>query len=684
MGEDLSETLAAVLKDHPDFSAVPPQLRYLLGKCLEKDSRKRLRDISGAELLMDAGELEAQQAGSHSTASLARWLWPAIAVVSIAAAVGIANVHFNESPPTPEVVKFRLEGLGDVSSFANYFALSPDGQQLAYTSSEPDGTNRIWIRSLGKLEPHILPGTEEAYSPFWSPDSRKIGFAVGSRLKTVAASGVADPTTLTTIEEGASVGSGTWNRDDVILFGTRQDNKGIRKISADGGPATTLTQVDGVGGETTHYSPVFLPDGRHFLYLRSAWPAVNESDGIYIASIDGSPEDPPSERLLASAYPALYAPSKLSSEDAPKGLVLFWREGTLLAQPFDPDALTATGDAVPVATNIGTNTLYANFSVSADGALAYRTSGGSGGQLVWRDRQGNLLGQVGEVGPWREVSLSPDGDRVVTSRMDGQVDLWMTDLDRGAGTTTRFTYDANLDSHPVWSPLEDPEIVYSGGASRTLIRRAANGAGEPETLLPSPDAPVVYPQDFLPDGSALLYAARRANLDNDLLILPLEEDGTGTPTGIPFLATPAFEGQGQFSPNGRWVAYVTNETGDFEVVVRPFMMPEESDSDIPPGRKWQISIGGGSQPRWNPNGEELLYLSREGQMMSVAIDTGSPELDPQGPEPLFETDIVDARTLGQLWDISPDGEQFLINANAGDETSGGITVVLNWEEDLDR
>ena len=672
-GEDLTETLAAVVMKEPDLSAAPRELRPLLKRCLEKDPRKRLRDVGDFLYLIDEPSSPVRESPR---------LLPWVVAAGLLFAFGsLAVVHFRETTPESDVIRFQFEGLGESSNVANYMALSPDGRQLVYTSNQPDGENRLWIRSMDSLETRVLPGTEGATSPFWSPDSRAIGFAAVNQLKTVDASGNGPPVTLATLE-GANVGSGAWSKDDVIVFGARASIGGLNRVSASGGEVTPVTRVDPERGEGTHSFPAFLPDGNHFLYMRSSTTGGSELDGTYIASIGDTPEDPPSERLVTTPFQTLFVPAS-SSAAAPGSHVLFWREGTLMAQLFDPDALALSGAPTPVAEGVGFTGLYGNFTASPNGLLAYRgQAGGSVGQITWFDRLGNPTGQVTGPAPWEEIALSPDGTRAVGARSDGQADLWMMDF--GQGSANRFTFEVGREQNPVWSP-DGTWITYSGQNGSVILRKPANGAGDPETLLSSPEP--ITPQDWSPDGDFLLMASQGTNTSEDIMVVPLEADGNGARVPLPFLATPFPEYQASFSPDGRWVVYVSSESGNVDVFVRPFTMPSASSSGVPPGGKWQISIGGGMQPRWNPNGKEILYLSPSGMMMSVAVNGDGVAFQAQTPQPLFPVNI----TLGPqyvtaipFWDIASDGERFLINSAVDTGTSELITVVLNWEEELNR
>ena len=433
----------------------------------------------------------------------------AVAAGLLAIGLGIlAFVHFREQPPPPpEPIRFQISTPALATGNAFYMTMSPDGRKMAYTAVGSDGVNRLWIRSMDTLESRVVAGTEGALSPFWSPDSRFIGYGDGTKLKKVDAAGDAPPQTL--CESPTPVGTGTWNADGVIIFGGRGAGP-MQRVSASGGTPTAVTTL--ASGDAFHTYPVFLPDGKHFVYLRSG---NQETRGIYAGSLDNKPNEQPSKRLLANQFGAMYVPAAGSGI----GHLLFLRESTLMAQPFDPGKQELTGEAVPVAEQVGSAGSGGYFAASA-GALAYRAGGGTGRQFTWYDRKGMLTGTVGGQAALNEIELSPDGTRVVSFQDDAQQDLWLFDFARAANT--RFTFEAGADRYPVWSP-DGNQIAYTSASESTnLFRKPSNGAGDAELLLKSPEPK--YPQDWSRDGRYLLYAVNNAKTNVDLWVLPLEGD----------------------------------------------------------------------------------------------------------------------------------------------------------------
>jgi WD40 repeat protein len=410
----------------------------------------------------------------------------------------------------------------------------------------------VWVRSLDTLESRVLPGTENAgLVLFWSPDSRSLAFGVTTEksiaLKRVEVSG-GPPQTL--CETGNSVPTGTWSREGVIVL----SHGGMFRVPAAGGDCSPLTKPDSARGEIVHRLPSFLPDGRHFVYLRvSSRP---ENQGIYVGSLDARPEEQSSKRLLASESGAVYAPSP----DSKVGYLLFIREGTLMAQPFDAGRLEVEGDAVPVAEQVGAfnSAVGAFFSVSPTGALAYRTGVAAVGgnlRLTWFDRQGKVLSTEGDLGQHNSPALSPDGTQVAFTRREnggaGNPDVWLLDVARG--TSTRFTFHPAADVAPVWSP-DGSHIVFASerDGPLNLYQKVSSGAGNEETLFQSADPKT--PTDWSPNGRFLLFTNTDPKTGPDIWVLPM----MGARKPEPYLKTEFSESDARFSPDGRFVAYQSN------------------------------------------------------------------------------------------------------------------------------
>jgi eukaryotic-like serine/threonine-protein kinase len=671
-GETISHTLADVLRAPIDFGRLPKEtpsaIRDLLRRCLDRDVKTRLRDIGEARVAIQCvgQQPEAVAPVSHGKGA---WLWPGIAALLLLGLGTPTILHFREkAPAAPAPVKFQISTPEKASATAHLY-LSPDGRQLLFTGMGPDGRERLWVRTLDALEARALPGTEGSGSPslnpFWSADSRWVAFSVDGKVKKIAATG--GPPLFVCDTADGDTGGGAWNQNGVMIFGSNRH--GLFRVPSAGGVASALTVLDASRAEVFHRRPVFLPDGLHFLYVRSS--NNPESSGIFVGSLDAKPEEQSRKRLLGGQVGVGYAPSS----DPGIGYVLFLLDDTLMAQTFDERRLELTGEPVPVAEQVGSNGATTGyFSASVTGALAYG-SGANNSRLIWFDRQGKVLGSAADPGPYGELALSPEGTRVAIARREGSnLDLWLLDLARGA--STRFTFDPAQNRNPVWSP-DGTQIAFSsiGKGRNGVYRKAASGAGEEQLLLQSNESK--FPQDWSRDGRFLLYELRRSS-GVDLWALSNPGAAPSEAKPAPFLATPFNESHGQFSPNGRWFAYTSNESGRHEVYVRSF--PGSSDGD----GKWQISNGGGDQPRWRRDGKELLYVSLDNKLMSAEVGTG-PSFQPGVPKSLFTGPVLGPGFFaGWSWDVAPDGQRFLIETAVEGVNSPVITVVLNWQAGLGK
>ena len=461
--------------------------------------------------------------------------------------------------------------------------------------------------------------------PFWSPDSNSLGFWTEGKLKKLEASR-GSPHTLCDVP--GTFHGGAWSQDGVIVFG--RTGAGLWQVPADGGTPVPLTKLDPVRQEVEHAFPSFLPDGRHFFYLRVS---INpEISGIFVGSLDAKPEQQSSQQITATQQEAIYVPSAESSKN---GYLLFMREETLVAQPFDTARMNLAGKTVPIleqvagAEEVGINGGYAFFSASSNGVLAFRGGSFANTRLTWYDRQGTVVGMAGEPGQYSDVALSPDGTRVAVRlagpRMVGKagqwgnIDIWLHELDRGI--STRFTFDPAAEGMPVWLPDGSSIVFYSNrDGPNNLYQKPSSGAGNEEALLKSGEDKSPY--DWSPDGRFLLYATRSQGTGLDLWVLPLAGDNRKPSL---YLKTEFNEGQARFSPDGRFVAYTSNESGKSEVYVRPFPSPS--------GGKWMVSTGGGFQPRWRRNGKELFYVSADAMLMAVGVNL-SPGIQSRYPQGL--------------------------------------------------
>jgi serine/threonine protein kinase len=663
-GETVSDTLAHVLTKEPDWDQVPAKVRRLLEACLQKDPKQRLQAIGDWKLMLAD---EQSQAIAPSTSRLGTTGWIAAGMFALVAAV-LAFVHFREKPPVAELMRFQIPPPEKVT-LGSQLSLSPDGRRLAFTGRVANGVTQIWVRSLETLEARPLPGTENANSLFWSPDSRFIGFGTTSKLMKVDASG--GPVQSVCDVSGRIIG-GAWAPDGTIVFGGAF--RPLMRVPEAGGIPVPITAVDPARQEAYQGNPSFLPDGRHFVYARGSLATDNR--GIYLGSLDAKPEQQDSKRLATSQFPgAVYASSPDPGSRNP-GYVLFEQEGSLMALPFDTRRLEPAGVAVPIAASIvsALGLDSASYSASATGVLAFRTGrpGGSDTQLLWFDRQGKQLGQVGPPAPYGDIQLSPDGKLVLVDQ--GLQHLWFADPTRGV--FSRVNPGDIQEYSSAVSPDGRVAFTYTpGGVLGDIYVKRASGVGSPELLVKS--ATMKHPNHWSLDGRYLIYDDHTAQ-QQDLWIVPMSPEKTGDHKPIPFLVTPADETFGQFSPDTKWIAYSSDESGRREVYVQGFVPDHVPAAGI---GKWQISTAGGDKPRWRRDGKELYYIALDGKMMAVPVKSSDSTFEPGVAIPLFETHV----TSFVPYDVAPDG-RFLLNTVMQDAAANTspITVVLNWTAGLKK
>ncbi|MEO8349577.1 MAG: hypothetical protein ABI610_11745, partial [Acidobacteriota bacterium] len=525
-------------------------------------------------------------------------------------------------------------------------------RRVAFVATS-SGTNMLWVQPLSGVSAQPLAGTDGASNPFWSPDSRFLGFFANRQLKKIEASG-GPPQTLA----DASLGrGGSWNRDGVILF-VPNSREVVHRVSASGGQSSPVTKLDVRASEISHRWPVFLPDGRRFLFLAQNSLGAGEKNGIYAASLDGG------ERTF------LFNANTNVAYTTP-GHLLFYRERALLARPFDPKSLRFTEEAFPVAEDVRyfATSAQAVFAASDQGLLAYQT-GVNGGrtQLTWLDRAGRPVGTVGAPGHLATPRMSNDGRRVAVRVLDPQAvgDIWIYDLERN--TRTRFTFDPSDDFGPLWS-RDDSRVVFSSARKSPgdIYQRDSAGTAKEEPLLSSNAFEIAL--DWSPDGRVLLFQVDdpRKPTQMDLWTYSAA-DGKSTP----FLQSSFNETLGRFSPDGRSIAYVSNESGKEEVYVAPFPGP---------GGKWQISTAGGRAPLWSRGGREIVYQAPGDEIMAVEV-RAAPTFQAGVPRALFKTHL--RPPPGGQFDVTPDGERFLVNLRPAEEISDPVTLVQNWAAEQKR
>ena len=671
-----ADTMAAVLNSEPPPLAsggrgVPPALARIVARCLEKSPAARFQSASDLMFALEGVSLTSGTTDVPAPDTLKRqrtWLPWAIAGVAVAAAL-VVTISTWMRPASSEVAPVKTTilpppgtAITDRSSVpARRLGLSPDGRHLAFTAAGRDGVIWLWVQRLDSLSAERIEGSEGAVYPFWSPDSLSLGFFSEdgkrrSKLMTIDASGGA----LKTLCElpGTNSTGGTWNHDGVILFGVFNTPVGeIQRVSAAGGIPSSATKINPATGETRHYSPYFLPDGRHFLYLAVGGKGANPYSplGLYVGSLD-------------SAERRLVMPGGSTAKYA-NGQLLFLRESTLMAQPFDVSTLATSGEAVPVVEQLfvsGPTGAAGAFTVSTNGYLAYQGGSPPPSLLTWFNRKGEPLGVLGEPFAGGDVALSADGSRAAVTLLSssripsGNLDVWIYDVE--LNQRRPFTSGPANETAPVWSPdghrivfasdLRDPSDLFVKPTSRGGDESSLFSGAQRET-----------PVSWSSDSQFILYVSAGTETREDLWVLPL----LGDRQTRAFARTGASESQGRFSPNAKWVAYVSDETRRREVYVAPFPGP---------GEPTQISTGGGDAPVWRGDGGEIFFVGPGSMLMAAEVKPQGFLLRSSPARPLFRIRPVN-RFQGRFYDVSPDGQRFLLNTlvETGEQP---VTLVVNW------
>ena len=587
-----------------------------------------------------------------------------LALVAIPILLTFRPLRSRTPSVTPKTVRFRVAIPETVRlSGSETFSLSPDGSTMVYHAAGSDGVLRLWVQRLDSLDPRLLPGTESSDDPpaFWSPDSKQVAFYSNGELRKTDLLGGA-PQTLCAVP--GIVSGGSWNREGVIIFGPVTG--ALMRVSENGGKAVPITALDPGRRERNHLFPVFLPDGRHFLYSR--FSSVAKNNGIYLGSLDATPADRENKRLAASPFGAAFAAFPQGN-----GILLYQRESTLWAREFDTAHLELTGEPALVAEHVGSHRGFGFFAASENGVLVHRSGLGETVQLAWFDRRGKRLAPVGEpMDVYSAPHLSPDRARIAVARFESGVDIWVYDLARDV--KQRLTSHPALDTDPVWSP-DGKRIAFSSsrGGHYDLYQIAVTGDSAEELLYSSGESKFLT--SWSSDGRFLLYQAQSGDANWDIWILPF--GGAGQRTPKPLIHTPANERSGAFSPDARWVAYVSDESGTSEVYVQPFSIVVSGASAS--GPRVLVSRGGGTQPSWRADGKELFYRAPDGMMMSVAVRVNG-TFKPGPPQSLFLSSLA--------WfsraDAAADGSRFLIATPVEQAAPQTFTVVLNWRTELKR
>jgi len=666
-GDSPADTMSAILReDPPDLSAtnrnVSPALERLVDHCLEKNPEERFhsaRDLAFALEALSGSTVSATETVTMPAITprrlgrreLISWSLAALFLIT-AVAFAIVALRSATSTKDEELSRFYVYAPENTKFGGATDFISPDGRKLIFNVVGADQKEQLWIRSIDSLTARPIPGTEGGGQAFWSPDSRFIGFFAGGKLKKVDVSGGA----VQTLADAERSRGATWNKDGVILFSPALSG-GLFRVSAAGGATTPVLRVDPSHNQSSYSWPRFLPDGKHFLYL--ARGSRGENSGIYIGSLDSTE----SKLLVQSGSGAMYA----------AGYLLFLRAGALMAQPFDTEKLQLSGEPSQVAEEVGYNPINgrAFFCVSNNGVLVYRSNILRNSQLTWFDRTGKQLGTVGTPGLMLTPSLSPDEKQVAILHADltSASEIWLVDLSRQ--TSSRFTFDPEMDTNPVWSP-DGSRIVFSSNRSGQfdLYWKLSNGAGNEELLFKSDNPKIVT--DWSNDGRFILYQESAANRMGDLWALPL----FGDKKPFPIIQSNFRESQAKFSPDGRWIAYVSDESGTAQVYVQNF--PNA-------GGKLMISINGGFQPRWRRDGKELFYFGTDNKLMVVQVKTSGNDFEAGSPSPLFQASLTPPIPVGgSAGEVTHDGQRFLINVLVEESSSSPAIVVQNWTASLKR
>jgi Tol biopolymer transport system component len=663
-GRTQASLIAAIMKEEPrpigaKVAASPAQLDRLVRQCLAKDPDERIQSAHDVRLqlegIAEGGGATVESAIAAERRAAGRWrerlAW-GIAVLASFTAIAVALAVFlrTEVIPLPVVSSIPPPAGATIPPNILSMAISPDGRQVVFAGRGKAGDG-LWVRSLDSTKAKLLAGTEGAECPFWSPDSRAIGFyAEGSLRKVDAAGGKSDVLAPMGICLGAS-----WSREGSILY-VPDRYMPIMKISAAGGEPVPLVVSSGTQGKRVFSQPSLLPDGRHVLFTANEIWDGGENNGIFVATLDGKDE----QRILPILSNARYV--------AP-GYLVFAKDGSLRAQRFDPERLQLSGDPITLADGVQYFGFYASnlFAVSETGTLAYIAGEGTlSRQFTWVNRQGTVLGTAGKPGNYFSPRLSHDGKRIAVDLSESTSDsgdIWV--LDRERDVATRLTFDPRNESAPVWSP-DDRRLLFFGNFpnQNDLFTVASDGTGVAETVLSNGADNLA--SDWSSDGKfILLQSAKDRGLTNtDLWIYSLEEK-----KAEPWLASSYSEKQARFSPDRKWIAYSSNESGRPEIYVRGFM---------PPGGKWRVSSDGGSAPVWRPDGKELFFVSADARIMSVTVRPGA-AFDGGAAAPLFRIpgDILDLSVVTQ-YDVAPDGQSFLMNLDTPTEGQRMITLVTHW------
>jgi serine/threonine protein kinase/Tol biopolymer transport system component len=673
-GKSQLSVASAILEKEPaPISSVkpltPPALDHAIRRCLTKEPERRWQNAGDLARELEWVAESGSQAGvsapiSARSRTRERLAWTSTLIAASIATV-FAFVYLNKPASQLQVLRSTIlppEGGAFIFNGPNGGAfLSPDGSSVAFIARVGKVT-QLWVRPLDSFAARALPGTEDSSFAFWSPDSRNLGFFAQGKVKRIAVAG-GPPQAVCDADSNRGA---SWGRSDVIIFARISGE--ILHVPASGGTPQRVTTLDAIRHEGTHRWPYFLPDGNHFLFMAALLGPVSEDNVFYLGSLDGKG----SRILFHGSSPIAYS----------MGHVLYLADNVLVARPFDPVKLAFTGEPVPIAEGVQFDSLFSNgtFSVSENGALLYQQGKGSSAHsIVLFDRTGKQLGSLGESAPNSAPRLSPDGKNLVydlISTSSGKVELWMLNI--GSGSRTRLSSDPlNLVSHsPVWSP-EGRHVAYSSAktGNRAIYIRAIDQIKQEEERWEAKDDTFFGAGDWTPDGKFLVLTERpiRTGEQRISLLSVSGKDGA-----VPLIEVPgANVDSGQVSPDGRWIAYRSDESGKTEIYITSFPKPVG---------KLQVSIAGGVTPRWRHDGKELYYLAPDRKLMAVELKETGGSLQVAATRPLFEmfqTMFLTAAGVSQ-YDVTRDGSQFVVDSAITDETPAPLNLVVNWNAELKK
>ncbi|PWT90620.1 MAG: hypothetical protein C5B54_06815 [Acidobacteria bacterium] len=663
-----ADTLSAILHKEPpaisqEVQTESPALERIMRRCLEKDPEMRFQSARDLDFALEAisgsfgSQAAVQSASPIKTASHNAWKWIA-AMILVAAVAGWGSRILQRNEPA-KLMQLDVRAPED-RTINDCPLVSPDGFGVAFTATDKNGKSTLWYRSFDSLNAQELQGTEHASLPFWSADGRYLGFFADGKLRKVALSGGPSQE----IADAPDPRGGAWNSQDTIIFAPYPGD-GLYRVNSTGGARTPITSLDRTSGESTHRWPSFLPDGVHFVFF--CWSqGEKQKTGVYLGSLNAKE----TRFLFSSDTSAIYASP---------GYLLFNQENNLMVRPFEADKLQLTGEAIPLLEKAWYNGDMAGRSgdtVSSNGVLTL-IPGSILKDFRWFDRNGNFLGSLREPADYQEKpAISPDAKRIALTLSvppgSNGGSIWLYD------TTTsnifRFTLSLYSNYIPVWSP-DGSKILfaYNPNGPYNLYVRDTNGTGSEQLLLKSDNW--LLPNDWTAHPEAIVYEEVDPKTKHDLWVLPLSGDRKPQP----FLNTPANEAQGQVSPDGNWIAYCSDESGQPEIYVQSFLKKTEG--------KWQVSVNGGTTPKWRKDGEELFYLTSDGKVMSVEVKSGA-SFTFGAPKMLFRTPplvaVPWASAFSDEYEPSPDGQKFLIRTPLSNSEFRSITVIFNWSALLEK